>query len=97
MSGEPSWNKADLDFDERGRLIIRNRALANRILDAHNSNQGLRIVHEQQRVWGDLGPDPFPPRPVPMPGPIPRPDAMCECEFLLDKLNGLRFPPSPNV
>ncbi len=61
MSGEPSWNKADLDFDERGRLIIRNRALANRILDAHNSNQGLRIVHEQhsrlEKNAAELGPE----------------------------------------
>jgi hypothetical protein len=97
MGGDPTWDKTDLDFDARGRLVIHNRELANRILDAFNSNGSLRLVHEHPRPYVALPPSPFPPRPLPMPDPAPRPDGMCDCEFMLDKLNGIGFPPSPNA
>jgi hypothetical protein len=87
-----SWNTKDLDFDARGRLIIHNPELANRILDAFNANGALRLVHDAPRTADTPFPDP-----IPRPEPGPRPDAMCECEFLLAKLNGTGFPPSPNV
>jgi hypothetical protein len=61
------WDERDIYFDDRGRMIVRNLALASRLEDTAAENGTITVI--------------LPPRP-PIPVP-PSPDGMCICMRVL--------------
>lgn len=70
-----TWNTNDLDFDDQGRMIIKNVELAQRILARVNPSDFLPVLIDKPVMTIILGPTGSGSG-TPHPDP---PDALCDC------------------